>query len=335
MKKRLDGYFRVSRTIDGHRVYFYAKSETEATKKADNYTSRNKVEKTLFKTIAKKWEEYHFPNCEFNTLKQYRPALKRAVDEFGNLDITQITPTDIATYINYFAKGRADKTVRTQLMVINLIFKHAINFCQININNPARDIVVPKHLPKTKLTSPSAEDIKRIKQYVGEPLGLLFYMAALTGMRKGELLALDWKDVDLKRRVIKVNKSVYHDNNVPHIKQPKTKTSIREIPIVDELLPHLHKKRGLVFPNERGTFMTETQYQRQYELYQKTSGIECTLHQLRHLYATLLFEMGLSPAESMTLLGHAQIQTTIDVYTDIRDQKQKEINKKVFSMKMG
>lgn len=336
MKKRLDGYFRVSRTIDGHRVYFYAKSRLEAIRKAEKYTINRIIEQTLFSAIAHKWEDHHFSTLEYNTLKQYKPALRRAVIEFGERNITEITPGEIAAFINDFAKGgRADKTVRTQLMVLSLVFKYAINFCDVNMINPARDIIVPKHLPKKKLSSPSAEDIQRIKDNVDAPFGLFFYMAALTGMRKGELLCLEWTDISIKDRTISVNKSVYHDNNVPHVKQPKTKTSIRIIPIVDELLPHLHPGKGLVFPNEQGYIMSETQYQKQYKIYQQTTGITCTVHQLRHLYATLLFEKGLSPAESMGLLGHAQIQTTIDIYTDIREQKQKEINKKIYSLKMG
>lgn len=335
MKKQKNGYYVTSRTIDGHRVYFYGKSRSEAILKANKYTQKSIVEKTLFSAVANKWETYHFPTLEYNTLKQYRPALRRAIEEFGDRDVTEITPGDIAVFINNFAEGgRADKTVRTQLMVINLIFKHAINYCGININNPARDITVPKHLPKHKMTSPSIEDIQKIKDNVNEPFGLFFYIAALTGMRKGELLCLEWTDVSIKDRTIFVNKSLYHENNIPHVKQPKTKTSIRTIPIVDELLPYLHPGKGLVFPNENGEYMTETQYQRQYELYQKATGIQCTVHQLRHLYCTLLFEQGLSPAESMALLGHAQIQTTIDVYTDIREQKQKEINEKIYSLKM-
>ena len=332
MKKRKDGYYTVSRTIDGERKFFYGHSKQEAMRKASEFIEETERERTLFSSIAAKWKEDHFPTLAWNTLKQYKPAYERAVAEFGEEDITEITPGDIAAYIKEFAKGRADKTVRTQLMVISLIFRYAINFCGINIPNPARDITVPKHLKKDKILPPSSDDIARIKAAVDEPFGLFFYMAIYTGLRKGELLALEWKDISKKDRTITVSKSLYHVNNKPQVKTPKTERGSRTVPIVDALLPYLKKKRGLVFPNSQGKYMTETQYQKALEDYRRASGVQCTAHQLRHLYATMLYENNIPVMDAMYLLGHSQAQTTQDVYTAIRESHVRKIQESVYSI---
>ena len=334
MKKRKDGFYQISKVINGKRKYFYGKKKEIAEKKRDAYIERSETH--LFKDIADDWWDQHEPTLAYNTTKGYKPALNRAKTEFGDMDVTEITPPMIAQYIRSFASksGTSDKVVRTQLMIINLIFKYAINYSGIDMNNPARDISVPKNLKKTKISSPDAKDIKKITENVGEPFGLFPFVAMYTGMRKGELLALDWTDVDVKNRRITVSKSVYHENNVPRIKKPKTDAGIRTVPILDALLPYMTGSSGLVFPNEYGTLMTETQYQRQWELYVKATGIRCTAHQLRHLYATILYENNISPRDAMQLLGHKNIQTTMDTYTDIRKQRITKIEQKMYKIKI-
>ena len=334
MKKRKDGFYQVSKVIDGKRKYFYGKTRAAAEKKRNEYVQRS--ESHTFRDVAEDWWDHHEPTLAYNTTKGYVPALKRAIAEFGDMEIADITPPMIAQYIRSFAShyGRSDKVVRTQLMIINLIFKHGINFYGINMNNPARDIAVPNNLKKTKISAPDAEDIKRIAASVDVPFGLFPFMAMYTGMRKGELLCLDWTDVDVENRRITISKSVYHDNNVPHIKTPKTAAGVRSVPILDALLPYMTGRKGLIFPNEYGTLMSETQYQRQWELYVKATGVKCTAHQLRHLYATILYENEIAPRDAMLLLGHKNIQTTLDVYTEIRQQRISEIERKMYGIKI-
>lgn len=332
MKRRKDGYYTVTKTINGKRVFFYGDTRTEAIKKAEA-SVRKAEDGYTFEEVAELWEEHHFPTLVWNTQKQYRPALKRAVAEFGEDPITDITPADISGYIHSFAIGnRSDKTVRTQLMVISLVFKHAINYLGVNISNPARDITVPKHLKKNKVTPPSSEDIKRIKENVAVPFGLFPLMALYTGLRKGELLALDWKDIDLKARRITVNKSLYYEFNKPVLKAPKTSRGYRTVPILDTLLPYLKKGKGLVFHNDHGKFITAKEYETLWRNYCKASGVTCTAHQLRHMYATMLFENNVNEKTAQALLGHAQLSTTMDVYTAIREKYITDVGKGLYSM---
>ena len=332
MKKRKDGYYTVTKTINGKRVFFYGVTRMEALKKAEAQM-RIEEEGYTFEEVAEDWEEHHFSTLVWNTQKQYRPALRRAVAEFGEDLIKDITPSDISAFIHGFAIGdRSDKVVRTQLMVINQVFKYAINCLGVNISNPARDITVPKHLKKHKVTPPSSEDIKRIKENIAVPFGLFPYMLLYTGLRKNELLALTWEDVDIKSRTITVNKSIYHRYNVPYLKEPKTIKSVRTVPILDTLLPYLKKGKGLIFCNDHGTYITAKEYQTLWRNYCKATGVTCTAHQLRHCYATMLFENKVNEKTAQALLGHAQLSTTMDVYTAIRQSYMNKTNKELYGM---
>ena len=331
MTKRKDGLWQEVLKINGKIKYFYGKTKQEVLRKVREYQEKQATGK-LFSEVANEWWTDHQENLAWNTAKSYLPAKKRAVEQFGDKPIKDITPSEISRYIKGFSKTHADKTVRTQLLIFNLIFKYAVDMGDTTYNT-ARDLEVPQGLSKNKITSPSQEDIEKVKQSYDCTFGAFAYWALYTGLRRGELLALNWEDVDIKNRTITVNKSVYHINNKPHIKKPKTETSIGTVPILDALLKKItHKKKGLIFPNTKGEYISNTQFKRLWSLYQRDTGINATPHQFRHAYATMLFEAGIPPEEMQILLRHAQLSTTMDIYTDIRDQKQKEVHRKVYSV---
>lgn len=329
MYKRKDGRWEERITLpDGKRKAFYGNTKAEVLNKIRSYEEKKATGPT-FKEIAESWWEETEARIAYNTTKSYKPAMRRACDEFGDRPIKDITPAQIAAYIEDFARTKADKTVRTQLMVFNLIFKYAVRKGHLPANI-ARDLTVPPNLKKRKVSAPSSEDIQRVKESTDCTFGMFAYWAMYTGMRRGELLALEWSDVDAKARTITINKSLYHDANRPVVKGTKTKSSDAVIPILDALYKKIKfKKSGLVFPNEQGQHISETQFQRQWELYTKESGVTATPHQFRHCFATMLFEAGIPPEEAQVLLRHAQISTTMDIYTDLRDSKRQRIFDKV------
>lgn len=333
MKKRKDGLYRVSKVIDGKQKFFYGHSKAEAYQKREEYLNKAARDSYQFGPIAERWWEYHSPSLAFNTLKGYKPALRRAIEQFESVDITDITPVDISSYLHKMAKEKyADKTVRTQLMVISLIFRYAINYEGININNPARDVTVPKGLKKANVTMPCDEDIKRVKENVDAPFGLFPFMLMYTGMRRGELLALTGRDIDLDARTISITKSLYYENNHPRVKEPKTESGKRIIPILDTLMPYLKGiKKGPVFPGSE-TYLSDHEFFRNWDKYVAATGITCTPHQLRHCYATMLYENDVPAKDAQYLLGHAHLSTTMDIYTDIRTSKVRDIGQQIYSI---
>jgi integrase len=316
--------------INGKRKSFYGRTKPEVLRKIAAYKEAE-AHGRRFAEVADEWWAEHEGKIAYNTAKSYKPAKERACQEFGDRYIRDITPSEIYSYLLDFAKAYTEKTVKTQLMIFNLIGKYAVARGYIS-SSPARDLSAPKGLPSKKIHSPSSEDIERVKQSTRLPFGMFAYFAMYTGMRRGELLALDWSDISLSERTISINKSLYHVNNKPRVKKPKTATSIGKVPILDKLLEKLKPSKGLVFPNDEGKHMTEMQFQRTWERYCKASGVTATPHQFRHCYATMLVEAGIAPEKAQALLRHSQLSTTMDVYRDIREAELKKIFSEVYTV---
>lgn len=328
MKKTKNGYYRATKVIDGKQKTFYGKTRREALDKMDNFIQ--KKESVLFRDVAEDWWEHL--SLAYNTLRGYRPSFERAVDIFGKDSVTEIRRNDIMKVISELAdKDYSDKTVRTQLSVLNLIFRHGINFMGIDMTNPARDITVPKNLNKKKVSIPADEDIKKVKAAVNEPFGLFAYMLLYTGLRRGEVLALRWEDI--QDGFIKVDKTLYYIGNTPYVKSPKTEKGTRRIPVLDALSPFITGKKGIIF-NHKGKYLPYHVFLRNWYSYCENTKIKCTPHQLRHCFATMLYENGISPKDAQHLLGHAQISTTMDIYTDIREAREEHLKSIVKSIDM-
>lgn len=152
-----------------------------------------------------------------------------------------------------------------------------------------------------------------------------------TGCRKGEAIGLLDTDIDRKEKTISITRSVYFENCHPRIKPPKSAAGVRTTPVPDFLLEHLPKtKKGKpLFPGKDGGYMTEPEFRRMWTRWQKTTGLTLTAHQIRHGYATILYEGGIEPKDMQVYLGHAQLSTTMDIYTHIRSSHKVATNKRV------
>lgn len=332
LTRRNDGRWQQAVIINGKKKYFYGKKKSDVLKKIQEYEEQQECG-AMFRDVAEAWWEEHEKTLVHNTVQSYKPAKDRAIEFFHDTPIKDILPVHISKHLKDFAMTHAEKTVKTQLLIYSLIFKYAVNEGYV-LMNPANDLSIHGGRSSKKILPPSSEDISRVKNSTGCTFGMFAYWALYTGMRRGELLALEWDDVDLETRTITINKSLYHVSNHPKIKTPKTETSMSVIPILDKLAEKLPKRRpsGIVFPNQHGEYMSETQFQRMWELYCKESGVSATPHQFRHAYATMLFEAGIPPEKMQILLRHAQLSTTMDIYREIREEKVKSIHKEVYSI---
>lgn len=336
MVRRKDGRWQEQMTVTEHgrtkQKYFYGSTKAEVLRKIADWKQKEAEQKGRgrpFSEVADDWAEQAEGSLSPTTWRGYQAALNRAREHFGSVDISSITPAEISAYIRQFIKSNkpSDKTTRTQLMIINLICRYAVQTGDLE-QNPARDLEVPRNLQKTPREIASDDDIKRVKENYSAPFGAFAYWCLYTGMRRGELLALTWDDVDMEKRVIHVNKACIRDiDGKTKAKAPKTKNGIRDVPIVNKLAEKIQPGKGLVFPGEDGKYLTTGMFEKRWNKYADAAGIKCTPHQLRHAYATMLYEAGdkVSMEDAQYLLGHAQISTTKDIYTHIREQKAEKI----------
>ena len=158
-------------------------------------------------------------------------------------------------------------------------------------------------------------------------------MAIYTGMRKGELLALQWKDIDFENDLINVTKSLFNNHGRPDLKETKTEAGTRKVPLLRPLKQRLLSEYTIkdpsddafLFASSQGQPLTNNEYNTLYRHYQEKTGIACTAHQLRHSFATIAFECGIDPKTVQEILGHKQLSTTMDIYTEFRESRLKQI----------
>lgn len=334
---RPDGLLETTRT-DPHthkRIHFYGHTAREIDVQIMEYTSKQETG-ALFREIATEWWDLHSPTLAPNSLKNYKPAYRRAVDEFGAVPIKQIVPRDVKRFITVFARGnRARKTVATQLLICNLIFSYAVESGVIEVS-PSTHVKVPANLPVAHRNTASEADEATIKK--SADIWLLPTLILYTGLRRGEALALTWGDIDLDRDEIHVTKSLYHEGDRPHIKTPKTAAGVRTVPLLQPLrdvLPPPGDPCDFLFSYDGGASpLTNRNYQTLWSRYVAATGITCTAHQLRHSYATMLYECDVDIKEAQDLLGHSTAAMTMDIYTHLRaSRRQETVNK--LNQKLG
>lgn len=332
-KTRADGRMEKTMTINGKRVHFYGQSEAEILRKIRDYKIKEETG-PLFKAVAEQWHTQYEKDVEYNTYYKSMVYYDRAIEHFGDMYIKQITPADINVFYNRLArKGYARKTVANQKTILGNIFRYAIVKGHIT-DNPLTFVSLPKNLKQNKRELPSDEDIKKVKESVQGEFGLLPFFLMYTGCRKSEALALQFKDIDLNRKKIKITKALYYKYNRPQIKQPKTENGIREIPLLDKLIPHLPqgKPDDFIFSVDGTTPYPQSYFQRRWKKYQQQTGITATPHQLRHAYATMLYEAGIDEKLAQELMGHADIATTKNIYTHIRLSRMEDAANKLNSI---
>lgn len=362
LKKRADGLYQISVLIENNgekkRKYFYGKTQQEAKKKMLAWQAKREAGR-LFEDVASEWQKKHWKEIEAGTQVSYGPALCRAVNDLSGRPIREIAPLDIQHSLDAMAaQGYAQHSVSIYLCVLHQIFDHAILMQDLE-NNPAATVRVPKGLTSSTRECPSDEQCEIIRQSSGLTFGMFAYIIMYTGLRRGELLALQWKDIDFERCSISVNKSVTYakTGNQPEIKSPKTAAGRREVVLLnrlaEKLLPFQETPDSFIFGGDRP--LTQSVYRKKWLQYcteadllvwkeaerirkHKKVGVlykvpAVTPHQLRHVFATMCFEQGIDVKDTQQLMGHSKISVTMDTYTHIRKQRRDDVARKLNNAK--
>lgn len=290
------------------------------------------AKRTLADALAD-WETVRREQVTTRTWKNYEPHVRRLSEKFGTMELSSITGAMIAADLERMhAQDFSRTSINTRRVVWSGALRNEVVLGNLQVN-PADSVRLPRNLKSSKRKALTDDEMKTILNNVDKPFGFFPFFLLLTGMRKSEALALLWRDVDFKRGVIHVTKSLEFVSTTPNVKQPKTEAGIRDVPIVAPLLPELRKRKGKantpLFPavggnraGAGGGYMTERGFEVAWRNYCEAVGLEgVTAHRLRHATATMFFEAGIDAETTRNVLGHSNINVTLDIYTELRDAK--------------
>lgn len=318
--KRKDGRYEKAVTINGKVHHFYGKTQREVLEKMMAF--QEKEEKgILFGELA---DEYYWDYIEEHpsSKRAIKAHVERLAEWFGEEPAKDITAKQLTEFLATL-DGLSMKTVTRCKSFASGIFDYGIREHGLE-NNPANARKVPKHLARNVRKPPSDVEIRKIKERTDAPYALFFLIRLYTGLRRGEILALQYRDIDFEKDLITVSKSVYHEQNQPVIKEPKTEKGKRQVILLNELKEILPRGKAddFIFGGKKPWTAHETQ--RHLAAYQRATGLKVSPHQLRHAYRTILYEAGIDERMRMDLLGHRNIRTTRDIYTHISNRRREE-----------
>ena len=306
--------------------------------KADEYTVGAWVE--LW------YELYSKPNIRESTQRYYRRFIDRhVIPMLGNVKLSKLTARQIQKMYNDVRQhgrirecqkeknpGMSDSYVHGLHMMMHNCLNRAVKEHLI-LRNPTEDCIPPK-VQRKEMKVLRIEDVgaylKAAEEYGVLPM---FFLELSTGLRKGELTALLWEDVDVEAKTISVNKqAVGVKGGGVKIARPKTETSVRRVSISQEALNHLlaehakHPDSPYLFASPRtGEMYHPDSIVNLHRKILKKAGLEpVRLHDLRHTFATLALQNGVDIKTVSGMLGHYDAGFTLRTYTHATDRMQEQ-----------
>lgn len=330
---RYEGRYLYGYKEDGTPNYrsIYANTKDKAVQKLD-YELKKKsdegdlfiLDKNYFGYDILRWLKSVKIRCKKTTYSNYQYTVNaRIIPKFAKLKKKLITSEMIDNYTTELLnEGLLPKTVKDIIIILQQILK----FASINIS-----ISIPK-VPKTEIQILKKEEQSKLEKKLLENLDLVkfgIYLSLYTGLRIGELCALKWENIDIENKKIKINKTITRIKNpdssqkkktIILIDEPKSLSSIREIPIPDFIVPILKKfQKNIVTSNflitGEDAFMETRTYFNHYKKFLQSLNLSCyNFHALRHTFATRCVENGCDPKTLSEILGHSSVKITLERY---------------------
>lgn len=362
-------YYRVTKTI-GHNAngkpikkQFYGTSKSEAEEKATEYIQNLKYGLQISNGIT---INKLFPNWLFNNKKNelkpstfetyeglYRNYIEPAT--ISTLPINDLKSINIQNFYNKLMKSKkvhsdipmSEERLKAIHKLLHIFFKYCEKEGYI-LKNPCNNVTLPKSKKKemeilerkNTIDYFTEEEIKLlISAFDGSHYQDIIIFALATGMRQGEILGLQWTDLDFENRLIHIvhnltNSASFDENRKRtyelKITTPKSNNSIRTIPMNDtvyNMLVNKPRTNTMVFPGRDNTYICNKNLLKQWQKRLNKAGLRYRkFHDLRHTFATQLLMHGTDLITIKNLLGHSSIKIT-EIYLDSLPEKKSNSTK--------
>ena len=276
---------------------------------------------------------------------------KHLVPALGAIALAKLAPVHVqAYYAEALAGGRRDgkgglsaQTVRHHDRVLNVALKRARTL-RLIATNPVEDVTRPK-VERPELRVLHQDELARLLAAAASTrLHAPIALVVATGLRRGEVLALRWQDVDLEAGKLRVVHSLEQTATGLRFKEPKTKRSRRTIALPSSAVELLrrHKaaqagerlllglgKADLLFTRTDGEPVNPRNFTKEFARLVKRAGLRATFHRLRHRHITALLEAGVHPKVAAERAGHSSITVTMDRYSHVLEGMQADAAQRI------
>ena len=282
-------------------------------------------------------KDYVEPNTSPRTIETYDWIVKKHLKpRVGNVPLTKLTPLHVQNLIaNMLGLGLSSSTTVYAHRVLKQAIGQAVKWGMLG-RNVCYAVDSPRIIRKEIKALDVSEVQKLLDATIQSRWGPIIFLAIYTGMRRGELLGLQWSDINLENKTISVNRNLQYVNGkgivLSEPKTPKSRRIVSLPPSAVALLTGLRIQRkeyqeklgmewqdsGQVFCNADGSPMSPTSLIHDFRKILKRSGLPMIrFHDLRHTHATLMLKQGVHPKIVSERLGHSKVSITLDTYSHI------------------
>jgi integrase len=289
---------------------------------------------TFTQFAVERFEPNILPMLRPGTARNYQSVIRHdLIPFFGSMRLPEIGAMDVQMFIASKSKQVAAGTVLTFRNRLSKIFETAVRWGYLQ-SNPTHGTQVPALTDTKERVALTPEQARALLAELEEPFRTMVLLAVLSGLRRGELLALRWKNVNFAEHSITVAESIYMGRSAA----PKTKASRRKV-FIDEVVlenlvrlqpPHFQPD-DFLFHTERGTAMNPHNVLNRVILPAcKRAGIlPLSWHNFRYTYSTWAAATGESIKAVQSQLGHTDPKLTLSVYTQPMPEAQRQVASKV------
>lgn len=287
--------------------------------------------KTTYKDVYDIWIELYGKNVKESTLnKTIRYMEIHVLPVFGDMEISKIEPTDCQVFVNSIQDNTNGRLIYNYAKAC---MQYAFMVDMIT-SNPFEKVIFPKFKEKKKRKEYlEREQVIKLLDVIDDmQWKLMFRLLIFLGLRKGELLALHWSDVDIKNQSITINHGMVHGLDYEYKRDtPKNITPSDTLMLDTETVRMIaeYKKYAnniIMFPNTRGGYISPSKVTQKLNKYLKLAELpHIRVHDLRHTTASLLVSSGATIKQVQERMRHSDIKTTMNIYTHLTQDSESEM----------